>query len=705
MRLTGMGMVALLALGCGDAEVVDFTQGGVTDAVAVPHGKEDNFLAVSAREYLVEGETTIVLDEKHADLTDSGKFQKAKRLVPYKMIAVAWFLNSFVAPKDKKDKNAKYGGFNALIRNGNFEDLDLYQVDDLTFRFTLRMDMGGPMDLMSKLPTTADADGAARFELQMGIPSNDELSNLAAGDEWFRQDEWKHWVPWDHAPEAIETIRLEVSPQERSMDAWMDYDRLFADGKVTIGVHFGWDYHEATHVKESKMLFEHLVKDGYEPPVADWDRLERNSGPFEKTIQANGKPLKIEISIFHGKPGTKTDPDTDQGGRWLKKDLIKSLETREVIIYSGHSGPWWGFSMGNWKKTEEGELDDNEITMLDLPDHYQVVLAEGCETYAIGQAFFDNPAKQDRTNIDVVTTTTYSTAGDADPVKDFLNAVVGTWTDGTHAPMTYSELLLDLDYNAWDSAMYGVHGIDDNPHLHPYADPDKFCAPCSWDEECGAEGNFCVNLGTDGQFCTGTCTADDGCPDGYTCAAVARGQSITGRACVPRHFSCTDETPPSHDVIINEVLADPANDETGDVNGDGWYDKDEDEFIELVNTSNRVIDLSGWTVADGTTVRFTFPEGVTLKKKGAAVVFGGGDTAWLLFVSDEGLRLSNAGDTVVLRTAEGEVVDRMVYGKEADQDRSLVRATDGDPDAEFVLHPGTEESATPGWRTDGYLFQ
>lgn len=45
-------------------------------------------------------------------------------------------------------------------------------------------------------------------------------------------------------------------------------------------------------------------------------------------------------------------------------------------------------------------MRDNELKSRS-PTSYQLVLAEGCETYAIGEAFFANPAKQTRDNIDI----------------------------------------------------------------------------------------------------------------------------------------------------------------------------------------------------------------------------------------------------------------------------------------------------------------
>lgn len=83
-------------------------------------------------------------------------------------------------------------------------------------------------------------------------------------------------------------------------------------------------------------------------------------------------------------------------------------------------------------------------------------------------------------------------------------------------------------------------------------------------------------------------------------------------------------------LIINEVLYDPSNTALqGDANGDGVYNQDQDEFIELVNTSTESIDISNYKIYDATaltnaTPRHIFPAGTVIPAGKAIVVFGGG---------------------------------------------------------------------------------
>ena len=113
--------------------------------------------------------------------------------------------------------------------------------------------------------------------------------------------------------------------------------------------------------------------------------------------------------------------------------------------------------------------------------------------------------------------------------------------------------------------------------------------------------------------------------------------------------------------LINEVLYDPESDLTGDANGDGIRDPNEDEFIEFYN-SGPELDLSGYTVSDASSLRHTFPTGTVLQPNGVLVLFGGGTPTGsfggaLVQTASEGqINMSNSGDLVTLADASGNVV-------------------------------------------------
>ncbi|MEN3971800.1 lamin tail domain-containing protein [Sphingomicrobium sp. XHP0235] len=165
-------------------------------------------------------------------------------------------------------------------------------------------------------------------------------------------------------------------------------------------------------------------------------------------------------------------------------------------------------------------------------------------------------------------------------------------------------------------------------------------------------------------------------------------------------------------LVINEILADPAAGLPGDANGDGVGSTTQDEFVELVNSGNAALDLSGYTLSDGFGVRHTFADGTVLQPGEAIVVFGGGTPtgdfggAQVVVASTNALGLNNGGDTVTIRDAGGEIAAEFAYGSNGGNDQSLVR--DPDLTGEFVLHGGAAGSGgalfSPGTQTDGTAF-
>lgn len=682
------------------------------ETTLVPDDKADNFFSLSAQEYWIDGIASVQLEATYEGKSEEARLDRVKELVYYKQVAINWFLLRFVMGNDEHENK-----FESLTKNGSYEDLELTQdaTNPLKYTFRFRQEIGGQLDLLDELTTTTGEDGKPHFQLPVGIVSNSEMARLEINAEWYRRSPWSEFDPAKVDASKVEYLDCTVTAEPRSSDAWMDYKRLFEDGELTISVHFGWDYHSEYHLKHSKDIYTWLVsQQGFKSPVASYDDYTRTSGPLTKTIKADGKEVKVSLWLYWGKPGTDCDPDTAAGGRVLENDMREAFKTRDVVMYSGHSGPFYGFALANWNKTDEGDLDDSEIAAMEMPaGKYQVVLAEGCDTYAMGQAFMENPAKPGRTNVDVITTTNFSNASTAGVVRNFILSLVDQ-SSGTHTPWKYSELLGKLDGNSsWFHSMYGVHGIDDNPQLHPYAVVENLCTSCSSDADCGGLGNKCTRLSADEKVCTVECLTTEACPTGYECKKVASGYTITGSQCVPVNATCEQSEPVTEPgkVIINEVLADPAAGSAGDANGDGTRSGTADEFVELVSASSTPVDLSGWALADDFGTRFVFPEGTQLIPGRAVVVFGGGNASkmtdfaglfgTLAFVST-GLGLSNSGDTVKLVRPDGTLSDTMTYGAEGNKDRSLVRETDGDAKAAFVQHPGTNFSA--GVKSDGTKF-
>lgn len=179
------------------------------------------------------------------------------------------------------------------------------------------------------------------------------------------------------------------------------------------------------------------------------------------------------------------------------------------------------------------------------------------------------------------------------------------------------------------------------------------------------------------------------------------------------------------DIMINEILTDPPDDSAGDANHDGIRDSSEDEFIELVNSTKRDLDLSGYQVqtrtitASNDTLRHRFPAGTVLHAGTAFVIFGGGvidntnpvfGGAHLSRASSGSLSLSNSGGVITLRDSSGLAITSLPYGSSTglpgNANQSITRAPD--VVGGLVLHQEAFESQarlfSPGTKLDGAHF-
>jgi hypothetical protein len=143
-------------------------------------------------------------------------------------------------------------------------------------------------------------------------------------------------------------------------------------------------------------------------------------------------------------------------------------------------------------------------------------------------------------------------------------------------------------------------------------------------------------------------------------------------------------TPAAGDLVINEILPDPA----GDANKDGKVSTSTDEFIEIYNSSDKELDLSGVKIIGGKKGElFVFPDKTALKSKQFAVIFSGGTpkkedfNGALIFVKSL-QALSNTGDTIKLQAADGTELDNFEYGAkgcDGGKDQSVNRCGDYKP--------------------------
>lgn len=88
-----------------------------------------------------------------------------------------------------------------------------------------------------------------------------------------------------------------------------------------------------------------------------------------------------------------------------------------------------------------------------------------------------------------------------------------------------------------------------------------------------------------------------------------------------------------------------------------------DEYVVFRNSGDEPLDLSGWTVSDEAGHRFTFPDGTTLAANATLTLHTGSgtDTERDVYWGSNTPVWNNDGDTVVVRTAAGDVVLQRSY--------------------------------------------
>ncbi|MEL6720523.1 MAG: lamin tail domain-containing protein [Bacteroidota bacterium] len=165
-------------------------------------------------------------------------------------------------------------------------------------------------------------------------------------------------------------------------------------------------------------------------------------------------------------------------------------------------------------------------------------------------------------------------------------------------------------------------------------------------------------------------------------------------------------------VVINEVLLDPsasstpsgctgtADDNSSDVDGDGNFEAN-DEFIELYNTTNTDIDISGWMLADDDGNSFTFPVGTIMAAEEYIVVISGwnGPAPQPINVFSQNLGLNNGGETIFLTDGMTCIVVRVGGSDRNDNDMPPTGCTapfDADED-----WGGDQDGSAVGRNPDG----
>ena len=116
----------------------------------------------------------------------------------------------------------------------------------------------------------------------------------------------------------------------------------------------------------------------------------------------------------------------------------------------------------------------------------------------------------------------------------------------------------------------------------------------------------------------------------------------------------TSSAEPASALVLDEIRADAAGDDRENLT---------DEYLVFRNAGDRALNLSGWTVGDEAGHGYDFPDGTTLAPGESLTLYTGsgrdGDDGF--YWGSETPVWNNAGDTVFVRTDDGELVVEVTY--------------------------------------------
>lgn len=516
--------------------------------------------------------------------------------------------------RDKKDPTKYWFDFNFVI--GGYEDLigriknDKYQQDKTGL-------------------------GPNQFVYAAAVLDLATLSRNKPGKEWFREEDWFAWNPDNNPKKAVVyNITLNIVPQPLEPDAFLPIDQLIvkeADGSrhIPVAVHFGWDGEsQGADIPEggvrydielARSLFKKLIKLGFLPPTPSFETyrpFDPQSSPFKKQILIRGKPVSVDVYVYTAgqtkamepepgsvpETGTRTrtgfeakpaisltappttpfrpipgpDPETREGSILARQQMLHSLAHKKVVMYLGHSGLGMGFNFGDWGVPEvddQGTVFAKVLGKTPLLDSFQIVIADGCQTYYLAENFLQNPTKRNPNdptkfrNLNLVTSLGFTDADSTRTVTQFLKLLTRQRHGQAVVPRV-SELLTRYNPDGvpfstymkmWKNnknnknakndddddddplfPVYGMHGIESNPRSNPLADRAAFGKPCQSIGSCGnGDGNICLkdkgpalkaaaDASAGPTSVTGSCTLN--CIDDQGCRNLKGGNAICKRA-------------------------------------------------------------------------------------------------------------------------------------------------------------------------------
>lgn len=142
-------------------------------------------------------------------------------------------------------------------------------------------------------------------------------------------------------------------------------------------------------------------------------------------------------------------------------------------------------------------------------------------------------------------------------------------------------------------------------------------------------------------------------------------------------------------IVINELVA-------SNLNSAFDQAQEADDWFELYNTSNAIVDISNWKLSDdfATPNKWTVPSGTTIPAKGFLLIWADNDV--LQGNNHANFKLSSGGEQIILSNTIGIIIDSLTFGPQQ-TDISYGRTPDGSSQFGYftTTTPGTANDDTP----------
>ncbi len=213
-RIASLLFASGLALGAGACSASDDpapgSAAGDSPFQYVPPGKADDYRSTKGSEYSLIALDSITLSTDDMALTGAERQARAEEMVQLRFKALSFFIYAYLGAKSRSDSNYGYGGFRTTVRQKTFQGQDINERpgEPGTYDFIFEAEVGGPKDLLGKLPLTDNT-----FPLTLPILTTAEVESGSYSSKY------KHFDPSAHAPEDLTSVDVESEEKPAEPDA------------------------------------------------------------------------------------------------------------------------------------------------------------------------------------------------------------------------------------------------------------------------------------------------------------------------------------------------------------------------------------------------------------------------------------------------------------------------------------------------------